>query len=556
MTETSMIAFDQLGIGGVLKQYQLIMPPNQREYAWTEKEVKTLFQDFAKAIADEEQGYFLGTIVTIPKDGGYVEVVDGQQRLATTAMLLTAMRDYLKGREDIIVESINNEFLTGVDRVRRERIPRLKLNIDDNEFFKGIINNQKPNPTRFSHELIKEAFDQARQQVQKIVAPHNEKDHGDILNKWIQFIEKGALVILLRVSSEANAYKMFETLNDRGLKTSQSDLVKNYLFGRSGDRIEEVKQKWAYMRGTLQSFAEEEDLTVRFLRHAMIAMKGWIKESAVYETIQSIAKSPQSTATFMADIELMSSTYAAIHLRENEKWNGYPDTTRKAIDVLNMIDLKPIRPLMLAIAHKFSEKETDKAFKYLVSSSVRLLIASSPTSGSIETPISAIANKVFLGEITTVDNIRKSLQEVVPNNELFRLRFEIATISNEKFARYFLRSLEMTAKDEKEPWLIVNDDAQAINLEHVLPKKPQGNWPQFNDDSVRLYSKRIGNLVLLKVSSNSDLKSGPFAEKKKVFSTSPFVLTKQVADAENWLPETISDRQKNLAVLALKTWAL
>jgi uncharacterized protein with ParB-like and HNH nuclease domain len=54
----SQIAFEQTGLGCVLKQNQLVVPPNQREYAWTEHQVIQLFQDFAKAISDNEPGYF------------------------------------------------------------------------------------------------------------------------------------------------------------------------------------------------------------------------------------------------------------------------------------------------------------------------------------------------------------------------------------------------------------------------------------------------------------------------------------------------------------------
>ena len=104
----SQIAFQQCGLGSVLKHNQLVVPANQREYSWTERQVVQLFQDFAKAIADGEPGYFLGTIVTIPRTTGNLEVVDGQQRLATTAILLAAVRDYLKGKEEVLVESINN----------------------------------------------------------------------------------------------------------------------------------------------------------------------------------------------------------------------------------------------------------------------------------------------------------------------------------------------------------------------------------------------------------------------------------------------------------------
>ena len=129
----SQIAFEQSGLGNVLKQNQLVVPPNQREYAWTDRQVVQLFQDFAKAIADNEAGYFLGTIVTIPRLNGNLEVVDGQQRLVTSAILLAAIRDYLEGKEAVLVKSINNEFLTGIDRTKRARVPRLRLNIDDNE---------------------------------------------------------------------------------------------------------------------------------------------------------------------------------------------------------------------------------------------------------------------------------------------------------------------------------------------------------------------------------------------------------------------------------------
>ena len=91
----SEIGFAQLGLANVLKQKSLVVPPNQREYSWTTKEVRTLLQDFARAISEGGSGsYFLGTIVTIPR-GNSLEVVDGQQRLATTAIMLSSIRNYL-----------------------------------------------------------------------------------------------------------------------------------------------------------------------------------------------------------------------------------------------------------------------------------------------------------------------------------------------------------------------------------------------------------------------------------------------------------------------------
>jgi hypothetical protein len=551
------IGFAQLGLASVLKQTQLIVPPNQRDYSWTTKEVRTLLQDFARAIADTaSSSYFLGTIVTIPR-GNALEVVDGQQRLATTAIMLAAIRNYLKDREKIIAESIDGEFLTVIDRSSRARVPRLRLNLDDNEFFRSRLTNAQPplSPTKSSHVLLDAAFKEAQEQVIRIVAGFDQKDHGDILNRWISFMEARAVAVLLRVPNDADAYRMFETLNDRGLRSSQSDLVKNYLFGRSGERLPEVQQKWALMRGALETI-EEDDITITFLRHSLTVINGFVRESQVYETVQRIATAPQPAVTFSHQLELLATSYVAIHNADHEKWNKYSDTTRRAIDALNLFDIKPMRPLTLAAAQQMAEKEAEKTFQLCVSLAVRLTIASSTRTGSVEEGIAAAAHKIFTGTITTMNDLKTDMRSLILTDSVFSAAFEEATVSNRKLARYYLRSLEMAAKDESEPWHIPNDDRSTINLEHVLPGNPEGNWPQFSDDQVKLYYKRIGNLALMRASDNSDLKSIGFATKKATFAKSPYVLTKQISDANDWTADEIAARQKTLATYALKAWPI
>lgn len=557
MSEASnQIGFDQLGLGGILRQYQLEVPPNQREYAWGEREVQNLFQDFAKAISDNDTSYFLGTIVTVPRALGALEVIDGQQRLATTAILLAAIRDYLRQTEPVIAEDIENGFLTGIDRAKRERIPKLRLNLDDNEFFRARILNAEPvEATRASHDRLANAFGEAKTQVRRIVSTVSPQDHGDVLNRWVTFIEAGALAVLLRVPSTANAYKMFETLNDRGLKTSQADLVKNYLFGKADKRIHEAQQKWAVMRGTLETL-DDDDVTVTFLRHALIALRGYLREAEVYEAVQAQAKAEQAAVTFLTTLESMSQNYTAIFNPEHEKWNGYADSTRRSIEVLNLLDIRPLRPLMLAIATKFPAKEADVAYKRLVSWAVRLVIASSTRSGSVELPFAGAAHDVMLEKITTAAELKAKLAPTIPTDEQFKAAVAVATVSSTKLARYYLRSLEMAAKEEPEPWFIPNNDRATINLEHVLPLKPEGNWPNFNDEAHRVNVRRLGNLALLQAKSNSDLRSADFVTKAAAFKDAPYVLTAQIATAGEWGPKQIEQRQAVLADLSLKAWPL
>jgi hypothetical protein len=550
------IGFAQLGLGNVLKQDQLAVPPNQRDYAWTNKEVTTLFQDLALAIVDEPS-YFLGTIVTIPRTSGILEVVDGQQRLATTAIFLSAIRDYLHDRDPILSESIDNEFLTGIDRAARERVPKLRLNLDDNDYFRARLTGgaTMPEATKPSHRLLDAAFAEAKAQVKRLVAGHADKDHGDILNRWISFIEGKALVVRLRVANDANAYRMFETLNDRGLRTSQADLVKNYLFGRAGDRLPEVQQRWAFMRGALETM-EDDDITIIFLRHALTAIQGFVRETQVYETVQSHARAAQPVVTFVNDLEALANTYVAIYNPEHEKWNSYSDTTRKAVEVLNQFDIRPMRALMLSIAQRMDEKEAERSFLFCVSFGVRLMIASGTRTGSVEERLAEAAHKVFIAEIEETAGLKTYLASITPSDAQFRAAFEAATVSNRKLARYYLRSLEMQAKGEAEPWHIPNDDRSAINLEHVLPEKTEENWPQFSNDEVKLYYRRIGNLCLLRASENSNLRSEGFDIKKPVYATCPYILTQQLAQASDWTKVDIIDRQKTLADLALEAWAI
>jgi Protein of unknown function DUF262/Protein of unknown function (DUF1524) len=554
------IDFHQMGIGGILKAYRLVVPPNQREYAWTETQVTTLFRDLAKAISDGESEYFLGTIVTIPRSVDLLEVVDGQQRLATVAILLSQVRNYLQEKDPLIVESINNEFITAIDREKRERVPKLQLNLDDNEFFRDMITSKqvkKPVTAKLkpSHRFIRDAFEQAQTQIKRIVSGFDPKDHGDVLNKWIRFIEHGAQVILLQVPSDVNAYKMFETLNDRGLKTSQADLVKNYLFGQADNRLPEASQKWSFMRGALESL-EEEDATVTFLRHALIAVRGYLREYEVYEAVQASAKGSQASVHFLNLLEGLAQTYVGIFNPEHEAWNTYPDSMRRAIQTLNVFNIKPMRPLMLAVASKFSAKEANEAFRLFITWGVRLMIASSTRSGSVEEPLAASAQKVFAGDIGTTASLRKEMASVIPADEQFRQAFETATVSKAVLARYYLRSLEMAAKNEATPWFVPNDDRQTINLEHVLPERFDEVWGGFDEESARAYVKKIGNLALLLAKSNSDLRSANFKTKRAIYKKSPYELTRQISTVSVWTEDQIVQRQKVLAELALKAWPL
>jgi hypothetical protein len=552
------IAFDQLGLGNILRSYQLSVPPNQRDYSWTDREVTQLFNDFGRAFNDRED-YFLGTIVTIPRVSSTLEVVDGQQRLATTAILLAAIKDYLvtKG-EPLLIESIRNEFLTGIDRRARERVPKLRLNIDDNDLFGRVINAQVPedfSPTRPSHSLLLAAAAEARRHVAGIVSTVGPSDEANLLEQWVSFIQHRALAVLLRVPDDADAYRMFETLNDRGLRTSQADLIKNYLFGRAGERFTEVQARWLSMRAALESLGEE-DITVTFLRHALIVQLGHIREAEVYSKVQATATAQHSAVTFANELDNLAAAYVATFNSEHERWNEYPPAARRAVQVLDLINIRPMRPLLLAVAAKMGRREATHSFSFLISLGVRLVIVGRTRSGSVEEKLADASRDVWGGGIGTVAALAEALIPITPGDREFQSAFEGARVSNQKLARYYLRSMETTARNEPEPWFIPQTDPTVVNLEHVLPKRTAGvtGWDHFTDEDVHLQAARIGNLALLRASDNSRFNSKSFEEKRNTYGRSPYVLTKQLAEVSAWTSVAIAERQERLALLAVETW--
>ncbi len=560
--------FPQTGIGSILKTYRLKVSPRQRDYRWREHHVKTLLEDVAKAMDSDDQEYFLGTIVTIPGPDGVLDIIDGQQRLATMSIVLSRIRAFLLSTEPGIAKSIES-FLSEYDRHQRTDVNKLKLNLTDNAFFgKWLSSPNLPPPLAesdpLSHRRLRAAFVASAEYVKQIVSTVNSKGYGDRLNRWIDFIEKKATIILFRVPSRGNAYKMFETLNDRGLRTTQADLVKNYLFGRAGDREEEAMHSWGQMTGALSSLQgddvdiddDKDDITVVFLRCALMCISGFLRRNAVYEKVQTEAKGPQSVISHLSQLESLAKAYERTFYQDHEFWKPFPDAARYAIQTINDFDIKPFRPAFVAVAAKFDVKEATRAFQFLVSLGVRMLIAASTRTGSVEETMAKAANAVLKEEIKTNAKLKEALADITPSNPQFSAAFETATLSKGPLARYYLRSLEQVVQRATYPWFVLNQDREAMTLEHVLPEEPEGNWPQFTAEEHAAHWRRIGNLCLLPKGENNDLRSARDKTKFVKYRDAPYELTRQISEVSRWTKETIVERQKGLAKLALKAWPL
>jgi uncharacterized protein with ParB-like and HNH nuclease domain len=543
------------GVGHTLSDNKMSVPIYQRSYAWEATHVTDLYDDLFTSIRNGEDEYFIGSLV-ISSGTNADEVVDGQQRLATISILLAAIRDYFYVNEDIErADHIQNQYLSNRDRRTQEVIPHLALNHSDNGFFYNTIVLQPPTndrPSRASHDKIQNAYRIARAKINAYVGTVNNPI--DTLLDLCDFIDEHLKIIVVKVPNHANAFTIFETLNDRGLELAISDLLNNYLLGQADNRLSEVQDNWTKMYSLLEN-TENEALVVTFLRQYWSSVYGLTRERDLYKKIKERITSKQKAIDFSNNLEEAARTYVALIDTTSAYWNDFSQPARAHMETLNLFGMSQIRPLLLSIMRKFDKRESGHALHLLVNVCVRFLISGGLGGGFLENQFSETAKEVSEGNITNTKELKSKFSNVIPSDTQFREAFKVASVSKQYLARYYLMSLEQVKNEGTASELIPNPDTLAVNLEHILPKTLSESW-KVDVDVHRAYLKRLGNLAIMSSKLNADIGNISFAEKKEFYSTSSFSLTRRIATKDKWGIEEINERQDAMANLALKAWKI
>lgn len=554
----SQIDFQIKGIGTLIKEHLLTVPNYQRSYKWEDEHIKSLFSDLSRAIDNNESEYFLGTVVLSKKEGTKeLEIVDGQQRITTVVIFLSAIRNYFvsKGKSQS-ANSIQADFISNFDTRNEENVAKLKLGNQDRTFFQKYIidNNNDEKPTKGSHQRIIRTKEEATEKVSIISALSETQLHN-----WKDFILDKLKVVSIIVSSNANAFTLFETLNDRGLILAQTDLLKNHLFSRAGDYIDEVQFMWVEMAAKIEEDLGESSI-LNYIKHFWSSRYGLTREKnkELYKSISEAKKSPTDVRDFVKELNDDTKLYLAIFNHKDNYWTEHTENSKKYVETLNYLELEQYRPLVLSILKRFNDKkEVEMSLKLIVTWVVRNLITGSLGGGALESEYAELAKKIFTSEIKTSSKFKDNLKNI-PSDQAFKDRLLTVSLSKEKLSRYYLRAIESQYKGNGTPECIVDSDPNIVDLEHILPKKPkEGEWTNFTQEDVQEYKNRLGNLTVMSKKKNSDFKSDPFDKKKEVYKNSEIKITKEIEEKyPEWNKESINKRQKFLAEIAVKTWNL
>ncbi len=545
------VEFKQETVGHFINDNFLRVPIYQRSFAWEKVNVQELLDDIKNAMPED---YFIGTIVVTNKDD-YYEIVDGQQRLATIYLFFAALRNLLQSQKHEKWKYIETEYLFKEALRDEEKQQKLKLNATDNEFLLNRIlnNNSSFSPSKESHRRILEAYEEIKSFVESKI----QSSGLDGLFDLIEFVHGKLKIIVVIVPDEVNAFTIFETLNDRGLALSQTDLIKNYLFNKAGDRLNEAQDKWARFTGAIESAIDEAEI-LQYIRYFWSSKNGLVREKELFREIKNKIINKNSAITLLSNLEKGSELYLALLTPNHSFWKDYPTDCVNSISELNELRLIQQRPLLLAILENFSNKDdVARAFRLIVSWSVRNLITGVIGAGTLEREFSNQAKLINDGKIKNFTDFKKSILKLIPTDDQFKSAFKIATLSKTYIARYYLRKLEGAYRVSKE--LIPLQDQEKVNLEHILPENPRDfarDWPEFDEVSHKTYIRRIGNLTLISTKLNEEAANASFVAKKQFYEKSEIEITRMISTCNEWSPASIEKRQGEFANKALEIWKI
>ncbi len=277
MADPAKFGHDRLG--HLLADRLLKVPRFQRAYAWDPSNVEEFLDDLTRARSGGGD-YFMGTLVLAEDTGssGCQLIVDGQQRLATTALLLIAVRDRLHElAQDQAATSIDDRYLKRYELSREETVTRLVLSPADLPAYDALVDGTYDASRADALTL---AYSQCRQHVNDL-SPGRE-DYRVLINLVGQLADS-VQILLATASGIPEAYVIFETLNDRGADLTTADLLKNYLFSQAGDSsIGYIESMWTRIAA---SFEKPEDL-VKFIRYEYSSRAGKVTNRKLYRALQ------------------------------------------------------------------------------------------------------------------------------------------------------------------------------------------------------------------------------------------------------------------------------
>ncbi|MGW0216820.1 GmrSD restriction endonuclease domain-containing protein [Micromonospora chokoriensis] len=541
------------------KQYRV--PLYQRTYSWTDSQFRRLWEDIRKLAEERTESpnltHFIGSLVLAPSPtlGPSVSeflVVDGQQRLTTLSILLCAIRDHRAKHEDPDHrDRIDQEYL--INKYKPAHRLKLVPTQADRAAYEACL---EATPQAGGSDQVGAAY---RFFAAQLVAVDDPDDPMDIERIEDAVISGMALVSVVAGASD-NVYRIFESLNNTGLKLTQADLLRNYLFMRLPSRGDAVYDSLWF---PLQKQLDAGELEQLFWLD-MVQRNPEVKQTDTYVGQQARLNGLHTEAEIEVEVRRFCRLGALLRIILHPEEEQDPEVRRR-LARLNAWDTTTVLPLLLHLLDRRKEgtatsEQIASAMLYVESYFIRRLLIGRAT---------ASINRVLLRIVT---DMRKDL----PVDEAVRaylsvgrkyyatdasLREAVRSIPFYLNGRATQRKLVLQWLEEsygsKEPVAPVS-----LTIEHVMPQSPTAEWRQMLSEDLQgeesfaevheALVHTLGNLTL--TGYNAELSNSSFLVKRAQLGKSGIALSQEIASQKRWGRPEIHARADGLAERIIATW--
>jgi hypothetical protein len=578
-------------------QNMVSIPSFQRNFAWTADQIDEFLADVYNS-ADEGKSHFWGPVVFLrtDDDSNLYQVIDGQQRVTTTVIFISLLRDVAWSLEDKMlnkglanamdIHSIirNSMFLSNLYVKPRFSASYLIEEIFRERVISDPVGGLKPREAltvrgagmdtqdRVNTRDLRRAYIRIKNSLHKRLKDMNEDQKKVELLRLFSAATELFEIHSMELSNEDDAYILFETLNQRGLKLNPSDLLKTLTLKtiRSKHGATELQKALDTWDQCVENIGES-DFT-KFLRHYLLT-EGDTKVQAtrILETFKARIEELDKTdndgaAKNLLQIRRSSEVYGKL-LNNSQyedadlqssiiRMNSFSDTHR--VFMLGMLTSEVGVELRLPLTRAIERL----AFRW---------IATGGNAQELENFYQRTARS--LRKDSSNANAQHVLAEILahaPNDENMAA---LALSDGVNLQKYVLRRIEESTGGKTLKW------TEPISLEHLAPQNPtasSAHWSTYvaerepSDDELGYdqFVRMWGNLTLLESQLNSSISNsewpakvaGDDSKKYKGLSASTMNLNQKIRNCENWTRDLILQRTNWILRTALmitsENWAV
>lgn len=553
-------------ITGDLTQFHV--PLYQRNYTWeADKEVKKLIDDiieFGQEYQDNDRAeYYIGNIIIKNQTRGMITeriIVDGQQRITTSVLILCAIRDIYRDKYP------SNDNDKSADMIQKSLYQnnngevKLKLNnMENQKVLSDILSGEKH---LLSHgSQYQKNYDSVRKRLARI-------EENDFYN-FVQLLSRIKVVIII-LDKDQDENSVFESINSTGKPLAGSDLIKNYLFtfkNYACSRDEEITLTRLYTESFESLFKNEKQIEVEiesfFRIYIAIQKSVLVKKDAkvIYYNFKELIgqiNSVESCKQIITDLSKWANIYQSLKVGKIENINNiYLSYIKTCFELYSVFLIQIVEKYSYIESNKLiidNGDEINKLLKVVIAYDASRIFANFPTAELVRwTPMLLTKNHLEQDDYQQINSYADRFIKLVaetdkgyrqPNKDELRKSSVILDLytRNKKYLKRILILLENTDKKEL---LNYEQDLKNATIEHIMPQTLSSAWADIDNKEHKEYLHTLGNLTL--TFDNSKLSNLGFNEKKQILKdTSRLSMNTELAKYPNFGIKEIKERANSL----------